>query len=86
MTLSDDAVAVYAPAFTAEGLATLRARVGTVVEVAEADALVLGLNGVSDGLHVVLEEEAVGFRAQLVELASCRCRCRPRSCARAAAR
>ena len=68
MTLSEDAVAVYAPAFTAEGLAALRARVATVVEVAEADALVLGLNGVSDGLHVVLEEEAVGFRAQLVEL------------------
>ncbi len=68
MTLSDDAVAVYAAAFTAEGLAALRERVPTVVEVAEADALVLGLNGVSDGLHVVLEQEAVGFRAQLTAL------------------
>ena len=65
MTLDEDTVAVYAPAFTADGLAALQARVGTVVEVAEADALVLGLNGVSDGLHVVLEQEAVGFQAQL---------------------
>jgi N-dimethylarginine dimethylaminohydrolase len=65
MTLDDDAVAVYAPAFTPAGLAALRARVATVVEVEEADALVLGLNGVSDGLHVVLEQEATGFAAQL---------------------
>ncbi|MCW2777620.1 MAG: amidinotransferase [Frankiales bacterium] len=68
MTLSDDAVAVYAPAFTAQGLADLRARVPHVVEVAEADALVLGLNGVSDGRHVVLEEQALGFQAQLTAL------------------
>ncbi len=68
MTLDEDTVAVYPPAFTAEGLAALRARVGTVVEVAEADALVLGLNGVSDGRHVVLEQEATGFAAQLTAL------------------
>lgn len=65
MTLAEDAVAVYAPAFTADGLRALRERVPTVVEVAEADALVLGLNGVSDGLHVVLEEQATEFAAQL---------------------
>ena len=68
MTLSDDAVAVFAPAFTREGLAALRSRVPTVLEVAEADALVLGLNGVSDGRHVVLEEEAHGYREQLTAL------------------
>jgi N-dimethylarginine dimethylaminohydrolase len=67
MTLTEDAVAVYAPAFTSAGLAALRARV-EVVEVAEADALVLGLNGVSDGRHVVLEAEATGFAAQLSAL------------------
>jgi N-dimethylarginine dimethylaminohydrolase len=68
MTLTEDVVAVYAPAFTTAGLHALRARVGTVVEVAEADALVLGLNGVSDGRNVVLEQEATGFAAQLAAL------------------
>ncbi|MCU1691245.1 MAG: amidinotransferase, partial [Frankiales bacterium] len=65
MTLTEDVVAVYPPAFAPESLAALRGRVRVVVEVEEADALVLGLNGVSDGLHVVLEEEATGFAAQL---------------------
>ncbi len=68
MTLAEDVVAVYAPAFSTAALDALRRRVPTVVEVAEADALVLGLNGVSDGRHVVLEEEATGFAGQLAEL------------------
>lgn len=65
MRLTEDVVAVYPPAFTDAALDALRRRVRTVVEVAEADALVLGLNGVSDGRHVVLEQEATGFQAQL---------------------
>ena len=47
--------------------ARLRELFPDAIEVASADAYVLGLNAVSDGLHVVLPAAATGFADQLVE-------------------
>jgi N-dimethylarginine dimethylaminohydrolase len=63
--LADDAVALFAPAFSPAALAEVHRRFATVVEVGERDAVVLGLNAVSDGRTVVLEAAAVDFAAQL---------------------
>ena len=54
--LADDAVAVFAAAFSRAALAEVHRRFSTVV---------LGLNAVSDGRAVVLEAAATGFAAQL---------------------
>ena len=63
--LAEDAVAVYPEAFSAAALAEVHRRFATVVVVAEQDALVLGLNAVSDGRSVVLEAAATTYAAQL---------------------
>ncbi len=64
--LDDSTIAYYPPAFTAESRARLTALFPTAIEVASADAYVLGLNAVSDGRHVVHPQAAVGFAAQLL--------------------
>ncbi len=63
----DVAVAYYPPAFSAEALARVRELFPTAIEVASADAFVLGLNAVSDGRHVILPAGATGFADQLRE-------------------
>ncbi len=63
--LDDRTVAFYPPAFSASAQARLRALFPDAITVASADAYVLGLNVVSDGLHVVLPSAATGFAAQL---------------------
>jgi N-dimethylarginine dimethylaminohydrolase len=63
--LTEDAVAVYPDAFSAPALAEIRRRFSTVVAVGEQDAVVLGLNAVSDGRSVVLEAAATAYAAQL---------------------
>lgn len=63
--LTDDAVALYPPAFSAAALAEVQRRFSTVVPVSEPDAAVLGLNAVSDGSRVVLEAAATTYAAQL---------------------
>jgi N-dimethylarginine dimethylaminohydrolase len=63
--LDDTTIAYYPPAFTTESRARLTELFPTAIEVASADAYVLGLNAVSDGLHVVLPAAATGFAEQL---------------------
>ena len=65
--LDDTTIAYYPPAFSATARARLRDLYPDAIEVASADAYVLGLNAVSDGLHVVLPAAATGFANQLVE-------------------
>lgn len=63
--LDEDTIAYYPPAFSDESRATLAELFPDAIEVATADAFVLGLNVVSDGLHVVLPDTATGFITQL---------------------
>ncbi len=65
--LDDRTVAFYPPAFSAAAQDQLRALFPEAIVVGSADAFVLGLNVVSDGLHVVLPAAATGFAAQLRE-------------------
>jgi len=63
--LDETTVAVFAPAFSGPALETLRTRFETVIEASEADAVVLGLNIVSDGRNVFLEAAATALMSQL---------------------
>jgi N-dimethylarginine dimethylaminohydrolase len=63
--LDDTTVAYYPPAFSAEARMRLRELFPDAIEVADADANVLGLNVVSDGLNVVMPAAATGFAEQL---------------------
>ena len=63
--LDDDTIAFYPPAFTAAAQDQLHALFPDAIVVGSADAYVLGLNVVSDGLHVVLPSAATGFATQL---------------------
>ena len=63
--LDDHTVAFYPPAFTAAAQDQLHALFPDAIVVGSADAYVLGLNVVSDGLHVVLPSAATGFATQL---------------------
>ncbi|OBI85199.1 dimethylargininase [Mycobacterium sp. 1245805.9] len=66
--LDDDTIAFYPPAFSAAAQDQLRALFPDAIVVGSADAYVLGLNVVSDGLNVVLPSAAMGFAAQLREV------------------
>ncbi|SPM41890.1 N-Dimethylarginine dimethylaminohydrolase [Mycobacterium numidiamassiliense] len=66
--LDDRTIAYYPPAFTEAAQQQLHALFPDAIVVGSADAYVLGLNVVSDGLHVVLPSAATGFAAQLREL------------------
>ncbi|WP_445262994.1 dimethylargininase [Pseudokineococcus sp. 1T1Z-3] len=63
--LADDDVAYVAGAFDAESRATLERLYPDALLVEDADAAVLGLNAVSDGLHVVLPAAATAMAADL---------------------
>ena len=65
--LDDHTIAFYPPAFSAAAQAQLHALFPDAIVVGSADAFVLGLNVVSDGLHVVLPAAATGFATQLRE-------------------
>jgi N-dimethylarginine dimethylaminohydrolase len=65
--LDDHTIAFYPPAFSAAAQDQLHALFPDAVVVGSADAYVLGLNAVSDGLHVVLPSAATGFAIQLRE-------------------
>jgi N-dimethylarginine dimethylaminohydrolase len=66
--LDDTTIAYYPPAFSDEARAQLLELFPDAIEVASADADVLGLNAVSDGLNVVLPAAATGFAEQLREV------------------
>jgi N-dimethylarginine dimethylaminohydrolase len=63
--LDDTTIAYYPPAFSDEARMKLLELFPDVIEVASADANVLGLNVVSDGLNVVMPAAATGFAEQL---------------------
>ncbi|KLO44646.1 N-dimethylarginine dimethylaminohydrolase [Mycobacterium nebraskense] len=63
--LDDHTIAFYPPAFSPAAQEQLQALFPDAIVVGSADAFVLGLNVVSDGLHVVLPSVATGFAAQL---------------------
>src|SRR4029077_20988351 len=65
--LDDTTIAYYPPAFSEESRARLLELFPDAIEVTSADAYVLGLNAVSDGLNVVLPAAATGFAEQLRE-------------------
>jgi N-dimethylarginine dimethylaminohydrolase len=65
--LDDTTIAYYPPAFSEEARARLQTLFPDAIEVATADAYVLGLNAVSDGLHVVYPVAATGFAKQLAD-------------------
>jgi N-dimethylarginine dimethylaminohydrolase len=65
--LDDTTIAYYPPAFSDEARTKLLELFPDAIEVASADADVLGLNAVSDGLNVVLPAAATGFAEQLRE-------------------
>ncbi|HTX93401.1 MAG TPA: dimethylarginine dimethylaminohydrolase family protein [Mycobacterium sp.] len=66
--LDDHTIAFYPPAFSAAAQDQLHALFPDAIVVGSADAFALGLNVVSDGLHVVLPAAATGFAAQLREV------------------
>ncbi|MEV0673704.1 dimethylargininase [Mycobacterium sp. NPDC050441] len=63
--LDDSTIAYYPPAFSDDARRRLTELFGHAIEVGSADAYVLGLNVVSDGLHVVMPAPATGFADQL---------------------
>ncbi|MFE5717996.1 dimethylargininase [Streptomyces erythrochromogenes] len=65
--LDRDEVMYYPAAFSPESREVLAERFPGAVLAEEADAVAFGLNAVSDGLHVVLPEQARGLAAQLAE-------------------
>ncbi|THA85245.1 amidinotransferase [Streptomyces sp. A0592] len=65
--LDRDEVMYYPAAFSPESREVLADRFPDAVLAEEADAVAFGLNAVSDGLHVVLPEQARGLAAQLAE-------------------
>ncbi len=83
--LDDTTIAYYPPAFSDESRARLLELFPDAIEVAESDADVLGLNAVSDGLHVVHPAAATRFRRAAVATPdSFRSASTCRSCSRAA--
>jgi N-dimethylarginine dimethylaminohydrolase len=65
--LDDTTIAYYPPAFSADARAQLQALFPDAIEVATADAYVLGLNVVSDGKHVLLPVNATGFAMEIAD-------------------
>jgi N-dimethylarginine dimethylaminohydrolase len=65
--LDDTTIAYYPPAFSEAARGQLRALFPDAIVAGTTDAYVLGLNAVSDGLHVVHPAAATGFAAQLRE-------------------
>jgi N-dimethylarginine dimethylaminohydrolase len=63
--LDDQQIMYFPPAFCPRSRATLEALFPDAVIAGEADAVVLGLNAVSDGHHVVLPAAATALAAQL---------------------
>jgi len=65
--LNPGEIAYLPSAFSRKSRAVLRELYPNAILATESDAAVFGLNGVSDGYHVVLPAEAVGLAASLRE-------------------
>ncbi len=66
--LGPDAAMYYPAAFDEAAKAAIQTHFAELIEAKDEDADVLGLNAVSDGLHVVLPAQAPNLAAQLREL------------------
>ena len=67
MVLSDSEIAYYPPAFSDGSRRVLERLFPDAVIATEQDAVVLGLNGVSDGRHVIHNPRATDLAAALAE-------------------
>lgn len=65
VVLDADTAAYYPAAFDDAGTAALASHFAELIEAKDEDAEVLGLNAISDGVNVVLPEQARGLAAQL---------------------
>ncbi|WP_245672416.1 dimethylargininase [Nocardia anaemiae] len=65
MVLDDTNVAYFAPAFSAASQAKLAELYPDAILATDADAVVLGLNGVSDGLNVFISSRADNLASEL---------------------
>ncbi|MGY4101127.1 dimethylargininase [Nocardia sp. R16R-3T] len=65
MVLDDTNVAYFAPAFSAASQAILAEFYPDAILATDADAVVLGLNGVSDGLNVFISSRADNLASEL---------------------
>jgi len=65
VVLDADTAAYYPAAFDDAGRAALAAYFPELIEAKDEDAEVLGLNGLSDGRHVVLPVQAEGLASQI---------------------
>jgi N-dimethylarginine dimethylaminohydrolase len=65
--LDGEQIMYYPAAFSAGSRAVLAERFPDAVLAGDADAEVFGLNAVSDGLHVVLPQQAVGLAGRLAD-------------------
>src|SRR6266487_157346 len=64
MVLGPDAVAYFPAAFDEASQAAIAGHFSELIEAKDSDAEVLGLNGLSDGRHVVMPVQATGLAAQ----------------------
>jgi len=65
--LDADTAAYYPAAFDDASRAALDSHFAELIEAKDEDAEFLGVNAVSDGLHVVLPEQATGLAAQIAD-------------------
>ncbi len=65
IVLDDNTAAYYPAAFDEAGQAALAARFPELIEAKEADAEMLGLNGLSDGRNVVMPVQAEGLASEI---------------------
>lgn len=65
MVLDDTNIAYFPPAFSAESQAVLAGLYPDAIRATDDDAVVLGLNGVSDGLNVFISSRAENLAAEL---------------------
>jgi N-dimethylarginine dimethylaminohydrolase len=65
VVLDENTAAFYRPAFDDAGVEALTAHFPELIEAKDEDAEVLGLNGISDGRHVVLPVQAKSLAAQV---------------------
>ena len=65
IVLDENTAAYYRAAFDEAGQAALAAHFGELIEAKDADAEVLGLNGISDGQNVVLPAQAEGLAREI---------------------
>jgi N-dimethylarginine dimethylaminohydrolase len=65
IVLDPDTAAIFPAAFDEASQAALAAHFPELIEAKDADAEVLGLNGISDGRNVVIPVQATGLAAQI---------------------